>query len=130
RRPEAGGGGPTVSTRRPLLREAEEDVHALAPRAATVLRIALDAPALEEVAASPERFRSAFEAAVRAVTEAGGTVTRLAGVGMLALFGLEDHDSSDASRALAAARSARDAVGAGGPATLRAAIDSGPVLAG
>lgn len=130
RRGEGDRPGPTLSTRVPLAREPEEGARALAPRAATVLRMAVDAPALEEVAAAPARYRAAFEAAVRAATDAGGAVTRLGGVGVLAVFGLEHHEPADPSRALSAARAARHAVRAEGGLELRAAVDAGPVLAG
>jgi class 3 adenylate cyclase len=74
--------------------------------------------------------RAAVEAAAGAALGAGGVVARLAGVGVLALFGLGGADPEDAATALGAARAARAAVRAQGGLDLRAAVESGPVLAG
>lgn len=129
-RRDAGYGEATISTRSPLARERGEDPHALAYRAATVLRMALDATAPEQVAAAPERIRAALDGAARAALDEGALVTRLAGVGVLALFGLGRPEPEDARRALAAARAARRAVRAEGGLDLRAAVEGGAVLAG
>lgn len=120
----------TISTRNPLARGREEDPYALAPRPATVLRMAVDAAGVDALPGAPERLRAALEAAARAALDAGGVVTRLAGVGVLALFGLSGTSRDDAARAIAAARAARRGVRAQGGLDLRAAVDSGPVLAG
>jgi len=121
----------TVSTRNPLAaREPEADPYGLAPRPATVLRMAIDAAGIDGLPGAPERLRAALDAAARAALEAGGVVTRLAGVGVLALYGLAGASPDDAGRALAAARAARRAVRAQGGLDLRAAVDAGPVLAG
>jgi class 3 adenylate cyclase len=120
----------TVSTRSPLARERDDDPYALAPRPATVLRMAIDSIGIDALPNAPDRLRAALEAAARAALEAGGVVTRLAGVGVLALFGLTGPSADDAPRAIAAARAARRGVRAEGGLDLRAAVDSGPVLAG
>jgi class 3 adenylate cyclase len=120
----------TMSTRIPLARDRTEDPYALAPRPATVLRMALDAAGLESVPDASERLRTALDAAARAALEEGGAVARLAGVGVLALFGLAGASPEDALAALRAARTARRAVHAEQGLDLRAAIESGPVLAG
>lgn len=121
----------TVSTRNPLTARApEEDPYALAPRPATVLRMAIDAAGIDGLTGAPERLRAALDAAARAALDAGGVVTRLAGVGVLALFGLGGASQDDASHALAAARAARRAVRSQGGLDLRAAVETGPVLAG
>ncbi|HET8542426.1 MAG TPA: FHA domain-containing protein [Anaeromyxobacter sp.] len=120
----------TLSTRSPLAREREEDPYALAPRPATVLRMAVDAAGIDVLPGAPDRLRAALDAAARAALEAGGVVTRLAGVGVLALFGLSGASPDDAVQAIAAARAARRGVRAAGGLDLRAAVESGPVLAG
>jgi class 3 adenylate cyclase len=120
----------TLSTRNPLVRKPEADPYALAPRPATVLRMSIDADGIDELPDAPERLRAAVDAASRAAIEAGGVVARLAGVGVLALFGLTGPDPEDSARALAAARSARRAVRSKGGLDVRAAVDAGPVLAG
>jgi hypothetical protein len=129
-RRDSGYGEATISTRSPLVRERGEDPHTLAYRAATVLRMALDATAPDQVAAAPERIRAALDGAARAALDEGALVTRLAGIGVLALFGLGRPEPEDAGRALAAARAARRAVRAEGGLDLRAAVDGGAVLAG
>jgi class 3 adenylate cyclase len=133
--PEPRRGGPrtdaTLSVRNPLVvREAPADPYALALRRATVLRMALDADGVEALPDAPERLRAALEAAARAALDAGGVVTRLAGVGVLGLYGLDGAAAHDAARALGAARAARRAVRAAGGLDLRAAVDTGPVIAG
>jgi class 3 adenylate cyclase len=121
----------TVALRGPLAREPEEDdPYALAPRPATVLRMAIDAVGIEALPHAPERLRAALDAAARAALEAGGVVTRLGGVGVLALFGISGPADDDAARAIGAARAARRGVRAEGGLDLRAAVDAGPVLAG
>lgn len=120
----------TISTRSPLARDREEDPYALAPRPATVLRMAIDAAGVDALPGAPERLRSALDAAARAALEAGGVVTRLGGVGVLALFGLAGASRDDPGRAIEAARAARRGVRAAGGLDLRAAVDTGPVLAG
>jgi class 3 adenylate cyclase len=120
----------TLSTRIPLVRERAEDPCSLAPRPATVLRMALDASGLEAVPDGSERLRVALEAAVRAALDEGAAVARLAGVGVLAVFGLAGATTADPASALRAARAARRAVEAERGLELRAAIETGPVLAG
>jgi len=120
----------TISTRNPLVREREGDPYALAPRPATVLRMAIDAAGIDALPGAPDRLRLALDVAARAALEAGGVVTRLGGVGVLALFGLTGASEDDAARAIAGARAARRRVRAAGGLDLRAAVDTGPVLAG
>ncbi len=117
----------TISTRNPLVREPEADPYAFARRPATVLRMAIDAG---EPDAAPERLRAALDAAAAAALEEGAVVARLAGVGVLALFGLAGAGPGDTVCAVRAARAARRAVRAEGGLDLRAAIESGTVLAG
>ncbi len=74
----------TVSTRNPLPRGREDDPYALAPRPATVLRMAIDATGIDALPDAPERLRAALDAAARAALDAGAVVTRLGGVGVLA----------------------------------------------
>jgi class 3 adenylate cyclase len=119
-----------AATRGPITsRDPEEPPPDLAPRQATVLRMALDAAGLDGLAGAQERLRGALDAAARAAADAGAAVARLAGVGVLAVFGLETSAPDDAVRAVAAARVARRAVRAQGGLDLRAAVESGPVLA-
>ncbi len=121
----------TLSTRDPrAARETEDDPYALSPRPGTVLRMAIDAAGIEDLPEARDRLRAALDGAVRATIQAGGVVGRLAGVGLIAVFGLAAPSARDASRAAAAARGARRAVRAAGGLDLRAAIDSGPILAG
>ncbi len=122
----------TLSTRNPMatVREPEEDPWGLAPRRATVLRLAIDAAGIEHERGAPERLRAALDAAARAALDAGGVVTRLGGVGVVALYGLGGDGPDDATRALGAARSARREVRAQGGLDLRAALDTGLVVAG
>lgn len=132
---ETGRTDATMSTRNPLVREPDADPYPLAPRPATVLRMAIDAAELHGAGGDggtvvPERLRAALDAAAGAALEEGGVVARLAGVGVLAVFGLGGSGPDDAACALRAARAARRAARAGGGLDLRAAIESGPVLAG
>lgn len=120
----------TSLSRNSLVRERQMDPFALAPRAATVLRMVIDADGIADLTGAPDRLRAAMDGAVRAANEAGGVVARLAGAGILALFGLTDRRPEDATRALDAARKARRAVRAQGGLDLRAAVDVGPVIAG
>jgi len=121
----------TISTRNPLAaREPEADPFAPAPRRATVLRMAIDAAELDGLPGAAKRAREAIEAAAAAALDTGGMVSRLAGVGVLALYGLAGPSDDDAERALRAARAARRAVRERGGLDLRAAVDTGPVLAG
>lgn len=121
----------TISTRNPLAaREPEADPHALAVRRATVLRMAIDGSGLDGLPGAPGRLRRALEAATAAALDAGGKVSRLAGVGVLAVFGLDGPSGEDTRRALDAARAARRAVREQGGLDLRAGLETGPVLAG
>jgi hypothetical protein len=120
----------TISTRNPLPREPEEDPYALAPRPATVLRMAIDAAGIDALPGAPDRLRIALESAARAALDAGAVVTRLGGGGVLALFGLAGTARDETILAIGAARAARRGVRAAGGLDLRAAIDAGPVLAG
>jgi class 3 adenylate cyclase len=99
-------------------------------RAATVLRMAIDAAGVDALPDAGERLRAGIEAAADAAVEAGGVVARLAGVGVLAVFGLGGAETGDAAAAVLAARAARRAVRAAGGLELRAGIESGPALAG
>jgi class 3 adenylate cyclase len=120
----------TLSTRGPTtLRDADEPAHALVPRQATVLRMAVDAAGIDGLAGAPERLRAALDAAEQAAADAGAAVARLAGVGVLAVFGLGGASPDDAAHAIAAARVARREVRAQGGLDLRAAVESGQVLA-
>jgi pSer/pThr/pTyr-binding forkhead associated (FHA) protein len=110
-------------------RDPEAPAPDLAAQPATVLRMAVDAAGIEELAGAQERLRAALDEASRAASEAGAAVARLAGVGVLALFGVPQPSPDDATRAVAAARAARRAVRAQGGLDLRAAIETGPVLA-
>jgi class 3 adenylate cyclase len=121
---------PAPTTRAPAVREPELDPYALALRPATVLRMSLHAVG---VAGSPEaaqRIRAALEACARAAMEEGGVVSRLGGVGVLALYGLTGASPEDVVRALRAARTARSLVRTIGGLEVRAGVDVGPVLAG
>jgi class 3 adenylate cyclase len=128
--PRQAPGDGTLSTHLPLVRERDADPRALALRTATVLRMAIDAAGLEEVPAAPERVRAALDAAARVAFSGGAVVARLAGVGVLAVFGLAGPAPEDALAALRAARAARAAVRSEGGLDLRAAVESGPMLAG
>jgi class 3 adenylate cyclase len=110
-------------------RDPEAAAPDLASGQATVLRMAVDAAGIEGLQGSQERLRAALEEASRAASEAGAAVARLAGVGVLALFGVTRPAPDDAVRAVAAARAARRGVRAQGGLDLRAAIETGPVLA-
>jgi class 3 adenylate cyclase len=121
----------TLSARSPITpRGIDLAPQELAPRAATVLRMAVDAAGIDGLAGAQERLRAALDAASQAAAGSGATVARLAGVGVLAVFGISESSPDDAMRAVAAARAARRAVRAQGGLDLRAAIETGPVLAG
>lgn len=96
---------------------------------ATVLRMSVDAVGLEPAPDSARTLREALDAAAGAAASDGAAVARLAGVGVLAVFGLEGAGPDDALHALSAARAARGAVRAAGGLDLRAGIESGPVVA-
>ncbi|HEY6099087.1 MAG TPA: FHA domain-containing protein [Anaeromyxobacter sp.] len=120
----------TPSARGPITaRDAEGQEHPLAPRLATVLRMAVDAAGIDGLVGGPERLRAALDAAAQAAADAGAAVARLAGVGVLAVFGLAGPAPDDAARAIGAARAARRQVRAQGGLDLRAAVETGPVLA-
>jgi class 3 adenylate cyclase len=122
---------PTVAPARPAVaRSAPEEAPALTRHPATVLRMAVDDAGLEPTPETARRLRDAVEAAADAATREGAVVARLAGVGVLAVFGLEGPGAGDAARAVAAARAARRAVAEAGGLALRAGIESGVVLAG
>ena len=120
----------TLPALKAIPREREEDPYALAPRPATVLRMAIDAAGIDSLPGAPDRLRAALDAAARAGLDSGGVVTRLGGIGVLAMFGLTGQWRDDAARAVAAARAARRGVRSAGGLDLRAAIDAGQVLAG
>jgi len=90
----------------------------------------VDADGIEGMPGAPERIRAALDAAARAALDAGAAVSRLAGIGVLAVFGLDAAAPDDATRAIAAARTARRDVRARGGLDLRAAVETGPVMAG
>jgi class 3 adenylate cyclase len=92
--------------------------------------MAVDDAGLEPTPETALRLREAVEQAAGAATHEGAAVARLAGVGVLAVFGLGGPDPHDAVRAVAAARAARRAVAEAGGLALRAGIESGVVLAG
>lgn len=101
-----------------------------ARRPATVLRMTIDDAGLDPGAASAGLLRAAVEMVAGIALERGATVGRLAGVGVLAVFGLGGPTPDDAVDALAAARDARRAMRESGVLELRAGVESGPVLAG
>jgi class 3 adenylate cyclase len=126
---DTGRSDPAIPVRG-LAREPGHDPHALTARAATVLRIALDAAGLEAYADAADRVRAGLDAAAAAGVEAGGVVAHLAGIGLLVIFGLEGPpEPDDPERAVSVARSARQALLAKG-VSMRAAVDTGHVLAG
>jgi class 3 adenylate cyclase len=110
------------------VRDPDAPPQDLVPRQATVLRMAVDAAGIDELSGAQERLRAALDAAAQAAAEAGAAVARLAGVGVLAVFGLSEPSPDDATNAVVAARAARRAVRAQGGLDLRAAIETGPVL--
>lgn len=118
----------TLSTRGPTPRGGQEAHPSLVPRQATVLRMSVDAAGIEALSGAAERLRAALHAAEQSAANEGAAVARLAGVGVLAVFGLGGPSPEDATRAIAAARAARRAVRAQGGLDLRAAVESGPVL--
>ena len=97
---------------------------------ATVLRMAVDALHLEPTHSSARLLRDALDAAASAAADAGAAVGRLAGVGILAVFGLDGPADRQVPIALEAARAARAAIREAGGLALRAGIERGPVLAG
>jgi class 3 adenylate cyclase len=102
-------------------------------RRATVLRMSVDDAGLEPGPQSARLVRAALDAAIDAAIERGAAAVRLAGVGVLAVFGLEDSvlaTPDPTERALEAARAARQAVRDAGALELRAGLETGPVLAG
>jgi len=121
----------TLSGRAPItVREGAGAPLELSPRPGTVLRMAVDAVGIDGLSGAPERLHAALDAAAAAAADAGAVVARLAGVGVLAVFGLKGATPDDPSRAVAAARAARREVRAQGGLDLRAAIETGAVLAG
>jgi class 3 adenylate cyclase len=121
--------GKSTAARRLTPRNPSADRHPLHEATATVLRMAVDADGLE-TRGSSRRLREALDAAAGAAAAEGAAVARLAGVGVLAVFGLGDHGSDAVPRALAAARLAREAVREGGGLALRAGIATGQALVG
>jgi pSer/pThr/pTyr-binding forkhead associated (FHA) protein len=113
-----------------LARLPEVGAPALVSGRATVLRMTVDAAGVEALPGGSERVQRALDAVARAALEGGATVSRLAGVGVLAVFGLGGAGPEDAAHALAAALAARRDVRDLGGLDLRAAIDTGTVLAG
>jgi class 3 adenylate cyclase len=101
----------------------------LARRPATVLRMSIDDAGLEPGAGSAGLLRAAVERISGLALERGAAVARLAGVGVLAVFGLGGPTPDDAPDALATARDARRALRESGALELRAGVESGPVLA-
>jgi class 3 adenylate cyclase len=107
-------------------------------RPATVLRMSVDDAGLDQGPTAAQAVRAAVDAALRAALERGATVGRLAGVGVLAVFGLDGplpagsapDPASVTEAALSAARAARQAVREAGALELRAGVETGPVLAG
>jgi class 3 adenylate cyclase len=121
----------TLSARSPLVaRDPAEDPWTFARRRATVLRLAIDAAGIEDLTDAPDRLRGALDAAARAALDSGAVVTRLGGMGVLAIYGLGAPGPEDATRALEAARAARREVRARGGLDLRAAVDTGVLMAG
>ena len=114
------------TTARGLPPVAEE----FARRPATVLRMSIDDAGLEPGAGSAGLLRAAIEVVTGIALERGAVVGRLAGVGVLAVFGVGGPTPDDAEDALASARAARRAMRESGVLELRAGIESGPVLAG
>lgn len=120
----------TIAPRRPTPAAASQDPLAVARRPATVLRMAIDDAGLQGAPDAGWRLRAALDAATGAAAREGAAVTRLAGIGVLAIFGLDGHSGDELEHALAAARAARRAVRDAGGLELRAGIAAGPVLAG
>jgi class 3 adenylate cyclase len=120
----------TLSARIAQARAADDDPLALALRPAAVLRISLHAAGVAGVLDAPARIRSALDVCIRAVNDAGGVASRLAGTGVLGLFGLAGPDPGDGTRALRAARTARARVRELGGLDVRVGLDIGQVLAG
>jgi pSer/pThr/pTyr-binding forkhead associated (FHA) protein len=120
----------TAGTGIPRFHAAEDtDPADVVVRPAAVLRITLHARG----GATPDAasIRAALDAASRAALNEGGLAVRLAGAGVLAVFGLPGSAADDALRAVRAARTARDAVrdlAAG--LEVRAGVERGPLLTG
>jgi class 3 adenylate cyclase len=120
----------TLSERIAAARAADDDPLALSLRPAAVLRLALHAAGVAGVVDAAARVRNALDACARAVTDEGGVAARLAGAGVLGLFGMAGPDPGDCARALRAARTARARVREVGGLDVRAGLDIGQVLAG
>jgi pSer/pThr/pTyr-binding forkhead associated (FHA) protein len=107
-----------------------EEVIPLSSRHVALLRVALHVAPGGPAPASAE-VRAALDGTARAALNEGGLAVRLAGSGVLALFGLTGPSSDDAARAVRAARTARATIRSLGAALdLRAAVEQGPVFAG
>jgi class 3 adenylate cyclase len=112
---------------------ADRDPLEFSRRDGAVLRASLCGVALgggpEATAAA---IRAGLDALARAVLAEGGAAVRVAGTGLVALFGLALPQPDAGERALRAARALRGQVRALGLAGLdvRAAVDAGPLLAG
>jgi class 3 adenylate cyclase len=102
----------------------------LLPGEATLLRLAVDVTSAEPAPAAGRLLRDALGAAATAAAGAGAAVSPIAGVGLLAVFGLDGPVPDDVLRALAVARATRAAVREAGGLDLRAGIETGPVMAG
>lgn len=106
------------------------DALKVAPRVVALLRLALHLPPGE---GAPEGncLKGALDCLSRAILDQGGVAVRLAGAGVLGVFGLADPSPADSEFALRAARAARaDLPGMDGGLALRAALEVGPVLLG
>lgn len=97
---------------------------------ATVLRMVVDAAGLEPTPSAARVLRDAVDGAAAAAARAGAAVSRLGGVGVVAVFGLDAPAPDDVPRALEAARAARGSVRTAGGLDLRAGIEAGPVMVG
>ncbi len=121
----------TAGTGVPRVAPEDEDTDpvSLARRPATVLRLALHLRAGDEPDA--QAVRAALDAATRAVRNHGGVPARMAGGGLLAVFGLSGTAPDDAARAMAAAREARSGIRAlDAGIDTRLAVDRGAVVTG
>lgn len=119
----------TTAGARPATPE-EEDPLALSLRPAAVLRISLHASGVAGVVDAAARVRAALDGCASAIVQQGGVAARLAGVGVLGLFGLAGSGPDDVPHALKAARTARERVREVGGLDVRAGLDVGQVLAG
>ncbi|MFO0582958.1 MAG: FHA domain-containing protein [Anaeromyxobacter sp.] len=115
---------------RPSLTPESEDPLALTLRPAAVLRLSLHATGVAGAADAAARVRSALDACAAAIVNEGGVAARLAGVGLLGLFGLAGSGPDDVPHALRAARGARERVRELGGLDVRAGVEVGQVLAG